>query len=47
MSDAKPPRLGDADLGMNEAITRTIEQSTYLVLAPMQYGVHPVEVDLE
>jgi hypothetical protein len=30
-----------------ELTLRTIEQSTYLVLAPIQHGVHRVEVDLE
>jgi hypothetical protein len=36
----------ESGLGMVLTL-RTIEQSTYLVLAPMQYGVHPVEVDLK
>jgi hypothetical protein len=30
----------------SEISLRTIEQSTYLVLAPMQHGVHRIEVDL-
>jgi hypothetical protein len=29
-----------------EITLRTIEQSTYLVFAPIQHGVHRVEVDL-